>query len=1110
MIKIGFAKFFKNRFNILYIIIFLIIVLLAFKLATLTIVEGDKYRENSDIKTIKNIPIKAPRGKIYDRNGKILADNLTSFTVQIYKSKIKSNKFLDTIVLLTDILEQNGENLIDEFPIVFNVFQFDNSNSNMNIDNKNNEENKNSYSPTEKIINIIKEENLLYEWLNTNKQVCDETIDIKQRLYFLLRKEIRDLPIKYDDNKYIYKESDDNFKKWLNKKLLNENSTPEEVINYYLTNDDRYIVKLLANAKIRKVTYEFLVDKGKQDNIVMKDYAFVYDSLYKDIKFSLMQKYDGITMETSAKDDFVYLIRLKVFDKLFGSWYKEVKGNFVPGKYLIGELKNKYSDLPIEVEILDNNKVNYLFTDNNIKTKYIKDFKLKSTISAYEMLKTIAYKENDILNSVVTSQEICYYAQSELLNMNINPSISVSSWLYSPNRDKKIWIETNIKSKLEDFSPKIVFDKLKEELKLKEESVAKLTDYDIRDILVVLDRSNKQGYRSYYPIDICYNISQDTVAMISEKNYELEGVNVEIEPIRFYPEGKTASHVLGYLGKISQDYEIKEYTQQNGYSLDDIIGKTGIEEKFEKYLKGTKGRKTVAVNATGNTIKSVDQVAPIPGNNVYTTIDLSLQKKVEDCMERCLIALQNGGTYESEWGNHVFDKNKPMRNATSASLVALDAKTGEVLALANYPSYDPNLFSTGISSEDWNSLNVESKNPLAPRPLYNSALLTQIQPGSTFKMVTCLAALEKGVNPSTNVHCSGVMTVGLRKFGCWIYNMFHGKHGNQNMYQAIKNSCNYYFYVSMLGENPVTGQKHTVKLDFNDVTNMAKKFGLDDPTGIEIDIPKEKSGGVPNIEAKQSSLKFQLRFFLEQKLKYYKKDNYDITDAELNKAIESIVSWIDQDNMLTRSQVYRKLLELGINPEKTYNSTIPIVDIIKYTYINQSVWNSGDSLNLSIGQGSNAYTPIQMANYVAILANGGYRNNVSVINKVMNYNNSKEVYKGERKTDRIDLKDYNYLNVVKEGMLLVANDSADMRKLPIKIGVKTGTAQKDGINPETGKPYDDFAWYVAFAPYDDPQIAVSCVVFQGGLGLYPSVVVRDVIGEYLSLNGTIEKPVLDK
>lgn len=1105
MSKIGFVKFFKNRFNILYIIVFFITVLLSFRLATLTIVEGDKYRENSDIKTIKNIPIKAPRGKIYDRNGKLLADNLTSFTVQIYKSKIKSYKFLDTIVLLTDILEHNGENLIDEFPIVFNVFQY--NEDSISSENDNNENVKYSCSPTEKIINILKDENLLYEWFDTKKQVCGETVDIKQRLYFLLRKEIRDLPIKYNDNTYMYDKSNENVKKWLNNKLLDENFTPEEIINYYLTNDDRYIVKLLSNAKIRKVTYEFLTDKGKQEDIVMKDYVFVYDSLYKDIKYSLMQKYDGITMKTSAKEDFVYLIRLKAFDKVFKSYYKETKGNFVPGNYLIDKLKCKYSDLPIKVELSDNNQVSYLFTDDNIKLKYIHQFKLNSTISAYELLKTVAYEENEILDSVITSDEICYYAQSELLNMNINPSISVSSWLYSPNRDKKIWIDTNIKSKIEDYSPQVVFNKLKEELKLKEEHLVKLTDYDIRDILVVLDRSNKQGYRSYYPIDICYNISQDTVAMISEKNYELEGVNVEIEPIRYYPAGKTASHILGYLGKISQDYEIKEYTQENGYSLDDIIGKTGIEEKFEKYLKGTKGRKTVAVNATGNTIKSVDQAAPIPGNNIYTTIDLTLQKKVEDCMERCLVALQKGGIYESEWGNHVFDKTKRMENATSASLVALNAKTGEVLALANYPSYDPNLFSTGISSEDWNSLNVDSKSPLAPRPLYNSALLTQIQPGSTFKMITCLAALEKGVNPNTNIHCSGVMTVGLRKFGCWIYNMFHGKHGNQNMYQAIKNSCNYYFYVSMLGENPVTGQRHTIKLDFSDVTDMAKRFGLDDPTGIEIDIPKEKSGGVPNIEAKQSNLKFQLRLFLECNLKYYKKDDYDITNTELSKAIESIVSWIDEDNMLTRSQVYKKLLELGINPEKTHNSTVPIVDIIKFTYINQSVWNSGDSLNLAIGQGSNAYTPIQMANYVAILANGGYRNNVSVIDKVMSYDNSKEVYKGERKSSRIELKDYNYLNIVKEGMLLVANDSADMRKLPIKVGVKTGTAQKDGINPETGKPYDDFAWYVAFAPYDDPQIVVSCVVFQGGLGLYPSVIVRDVIGEYLSLNGTIEKPV---
>ena len=164
------------------------------------------------------------------------------------------------------------------------------------------------------------------------------------------------------------------------------------------------------------------------------------------------------------------------------------------------------------------------------------------------------------------------------------------------------------------------------------------------------------------------------------------------------------------------------------------------------------------------------------------------------------------------------------------------------------------------------------QNPLAPRPLYNIAMLTAIQPGSTFKMITSLAALEKGVTPNTTVYCAGTMKVGDRDFRCWIYNMFGGRHGSQTMYQAIMNSCNFYFYTTVLGENLATHQKHTVKVDAEDIIEMASKFGLDSKTGIEIDIPQEASGGVPSIEGKKSGIRVYLRLFLEANIERYLND----------------------------------------------------------------------------------------------------------------------------------------------------------------------------------------------------------------------------------------------
>lgn len=1088
------SKFFNNRFNILYIIVLAIIIILSFRLATLTIVEGEKYRETADVKKIKDIPIKAPRGKIYDRNGILLADNLTSFTVQLYKNKIKQDNLNEVIYTLTKILDENGETLIDEFPIILDTFVFNNE----SVETTYTPTEYETYSPSEYVINVLRENKLINEWLNSEALIYGENYNVKERVTLFLQKEYKNFPAELIENNFTFISDTEKVKEFLLNNKIDENISPNGLVEYLLETENRLLLNLLSNSKTRKYTYEFLNKKGLINDISLEGYNFIQDQRYEALKTSLALNYEGITENSTAKEDFIYLTKYHVFDYLFSTVYGEDNSKVIPGEILLEKLLKVYKDLPVTLTEIDG-VLTYEYVEGGNKQKYISDLNLESTASAYELVKALALKEGKIINDIII-KDVSYYAQSELLNRGINPNISISAWEYTPLYEKNSWVSNNV-GKTENVDAEEIFKKLKKDIDLEEE----INDYDARNILVVRDRYKKQGYLSYHPIDICYDISEKTVAMVSERNHELSGINIEIEPIRYYPGKTQAAHILGYLGKISQENEIEEYIvkQKDKYSLDDIIGKTGIEEKFESYLAGQKGKKTVAVNNLGNTIESVAEVAPVPGDNLYLTIDSRLQAKAEEVLEKGLKALQVGGTYESEWGNYKF--KDPYKNATSASMVALDVKTGEVLALANYPSYDLNLFATGISTEDWNSLSNDSKDPLAPRPLYNTALLTAIQPGSTFKMVTALAALEKGIDPNAKVNCTGVMKVGGRQFGCWIYNMRGGSHGYQTMYQAIKNSCNFYFWTSMLGENPATGQKHGIKLDFEDVTDMAKKFGLDDRTGIEIDIPREYAGGVPNLENKKSSMSLYLRLFLEENLQYYVKDDYKMDSEELDNSINTIVGWLNED-ILTRGEVAKRLEELNFDPYKTHKTKEPLVDTIKYTYINHSVWNAGDSLNLSIGQGGNSYTPIQMANYVATIANGGYRHNVSVVDKLENYDGSKITYKGERTSERIELKNYDNLDVLKEGMRLVANDTIVYNTLPVKVGVKTGTAQKDGINPETGQHFDDFAWYVAFAPYDDPQIAISCVIFQGGTGTHPAPMVRDVIAEYLTLNGTIQKP----
>ncbi len=1108
-------KFFKNRFNILYLIIVLLLIILGFRMAVLTIVEGQEYRQIADIKKIKDIPVKAPRGKIFDRNGIILADNVSSFTVQMYTDEIKPEDFNEIAYKLSKILDENMERPIDDFPIELDTFDYINESveiidSDLNLE----EEIEVNYYRTaeEKVIEKVKEN--IHEWLNFSISIYGENFSPKQRVHAAIIND--NVPIKLEGDKFEYEdemliqtdsdlteaENETTEQKtpiqiWLSEHNLKENISAEEAVAQLLVNNNKYLSSLFSNSKIRRLSYEFIIQKGVE-NIKLNEFSFIQDEEYENIKRDLNALNEEITMDTSAKDDFVILTMKNSIDNLLQTVYQ---GNekIMPGAILIERLKEIYPDLP--VKFVENGELGvFEYTDTETRNKYFNQQHMEYSTTAYDFIKEIAFKNYDVLYNLVTDDNIKYYSQIELLKY-VNPSISINEWEYTPLRNKKNWINNNVEfdEETDDYSAKKVFEMLRESLKIPEE----INDYDMRNMMVIRERYNIKSYLSYHPVDICYSISQKTVAMISERHHELNGINIEIEPLRYYPQYESASHIIGYLGKIAQDYELHEYVVEKGYSTDDIIGKTGLEEKFEDYLRGEKGKKTVEVNNVGRTIRSVSSEAPVPGDDLYLTLDLRLQKKAEESLKKGLEKIREGGVFESEWGDFQFrDKYE---NAYSGALVALDVKTNEVLALANYPAYDLNLFSTGITTENWNSLLNDSKNPLAPRPLYNIAMLTAIQPGSTFKMITSLAALEKGVNPNTTVYCAGTMKVGDRDFRCWIYNMFGGRHGSQTMYQAIMNSCNFYFYTTVLGENLATHQKHTVKVDAEDIIEMASKFGLDSKTGIEIDIPQEASGGVPSIEGKKSGIRVYLRLFLEANIERYLNDGVVIDASMKNEIIEEIASWIDRDELMTRAEVYEGLLALNLNPDKTNDNYVPLVDIIKYSYLNQATWTVGDNLNISIGQGNNAYTALQMANYVSSIASG-LRRNVSVVKEIKTYDGKKTDYIPLRESEKIELSDDSYLDIVKHGMKLVSYDDSakPFAIFPVEVGSKTGTAQNQGINPETGRPYDDFAWYVAFAPYDDPQIAVACVLFEGGSGRYPIPIVREVIGEYLKINGLIE------
>jgi len=1065
---------FKNRHVVFFYIVIILLSLLVFKLSTLTLIEGDEYRLESDIKRIRDISIKAPRGNIYDRNGVLLAENIPSFTIQILKDELNYSEFTKTAHILTRILDENGESLIDDFPIEMNTFRFI-------------EREEVYLYPEEKILDIIRENDLMKDIYNSARAYIGN-VDMKKRLFLILYKESLDIPISYADGEINYEKG---YETWLSENNLDKSLSEKELLIELYIREGKYLRKLLGNSEGRRFIYRFLDSKEYIDNIEMIDFSFVYDEEYNQVKNQLVKEIpDVITMNSAAKDDFVALIRKYSEEDLFSSIYIEENENVIPGRLIFEKVKDTYPDLPIDY-VEDGKTLYFNYLNEDEKVKFLTRNNLPEGTTAFDVVLQLS-KENNLDFEVITGDNVKFYAQSELLKF-INPEISVSNWEYTDILQKNNWVEANLDATSVDDTPKEIFYSLREKAELDKNVV----NYEARHIFVLRERYLNQGYRAYYPIDICYDASKKTVALISENSDKLNGVDVITESVRYYPYKESAAHIMGYMGKISQDYEIEKYIQENNYSRDDLIGKTGVEEKFEDLLSGSKGSQTLEVDAYGNRTKVTDVEEPVPGGNLHLTLDIKLQQKAEEYFEYGLEEIQNGGTFESKWGD--FDFEDKYEQANSGALVVVDVETGEVLSMVNYPSYDPNLFSTGISKENWEGLLNESENPLAPRPLYNISMLTAIQPGSTFKMVTALAALQKGISPYERIYCAGHMEIGNQQFGCWIWNLYKGQHGYENMYEAIRDSCNFYFYTLVLGENQVTKERVSQRVTLEDILSMAKELGLGEKTGIEIDLPGESSGGLPNPETKSANARYYLGIYLEGNIDKFYKEEITFNSDEKEQLINKILSWTRNEEVLSRSEVYEGLDELGINPDKTNTYGIPITDIIKYTYLNSAIWNYGDTMNISIGQGDNSYTPLQMARYTATLANGGYRKNLSIISKGTDNSGNEILYQPVSEEKKINIDDYGYIDEVTKGMILVSEDSRIYKNFPIKVASKTGTAEKDGINPETGTGYNDFGWYVAFAPADDPKIAVVSVIFQGGSGRYPSPIVREIIGEYFEL-----------
>jgi penicillin-binding protein 2 len=321
----------------------------------------------------------------------------------------------------------------------------------------------------------------------------------------------------------------------------------------------------------------------------------------------------------------------------------------------------------------------------------------------------------------------------------------------------------------------------------------------VSDILLSGVRPRDPRRPPYEGIVLAKDVAWTTLAAVESHQFDIPGVNIEISNKRHYPPAGFAAHALGYVGEVNP----RELAQFSAYRMGDLIGKFGIEKSWEDYLRGRGGGQQIEVDAAGRRLRVLGEMEATAGQSLVLTLDAALQEKTENALE-----------------------------GKEGVLVVLDVHSGEVLAMTSRPTFDPNVFARGITTEEWRSL---VDDPL--HPLNNRAIQGQYPPGSTFKVMMAAAALEQGVvSPATRFFCSGGLPFGRRVFHCWK----KGGHGSVDLQQAIAQSCDVYFYQ--------VGQR----LGISAIADYARQFGLGAPLGIGLD--HEAGGLIPDAVWKKERL----------------------------------------------------------------------------------------------------------------------------------------------------------------------------------------------------------------------------------------------------------------
>lgn len=461
---------------------------------------------------------------------------------------------------------------------------------------------------------------------------------------------------------------------------------------------------------------------------------------------------------------------------------------------------------------------------------------------------------------------------------------------------------------------------------------------------------------SYEPTIIKEYIDYEEALLLQIESNSMAGVSLTMRDSREYTNPVIAAHAVGYIGKIS---EVEYDNAPDGeYLLTDYIGKIGLESFYEELLKGVDGKKRIEVDSLGKEKKIVASQEAVSGSNLTLTLDIGLQKVLFDSISEALIRT----------------------GAPGGSAVALDPRTGEVLAIVNSPSFDTNSFSRGLKPDEFGELLDDPS-----KPLFMRSITGQYPSGSTIKPVIAAAALQEGViTGSTTVLSTGGIKAGPQFFPDWKA----GGHGQTDVRKAIAESVNTFFYLVGGGDDEIEG------LGVERIVEYAKLFGLGEQSNI--DLPGESNGFLPTKDWK-----------------------------------------------------------LEAKGER---------------------WYLGDTYHLAIGQGDILVTPLQVANFIATIANGGTLYQPSLVSSVSEAE-SKVISKIQPIVIRDNFINSAYLKIVREGLrqAVTSGSAVGLQSLPIAAAGKTGTAQ-------FGSSDKTHAWFVGFAPYDTPEIVIAVLIEEGGEG----------------------------